>query len=185
MTTLNQTPEQIARDNIDRQLHQAGWSVQDKDKIDWKAGPGVAVRHYLTQDGKEADYVFFLGPGKPVGIIEAKKEEEGHHLTVVEEQSTEYATSKLKYLDNDPLPFVYESTGVLTRFTDYRDPKPRSRPVFTFQRPESFADWLIDKSLADLDNLPDPDVLAEEIIENIESALEGFKDLMATINGSK
>jgi type I restriction enzyme R subunit len=40
------------------------------------------------------------------------------------------------------LPFVYESTGDLTRFTDYRDPKPRSRPVFTFYRPETFQEWL-------------------------------------------
>jgi hypothetical protein len=31
--------------------------------------------------------------------------------------------------------------------------------------------WLKDKSLADLDNLPDPDILAEEIVENLESAL--------------
>jgi type I restriction enzyme R subunit len=148
MPTPNQNPEQQARDNIDDQLQQAGWSVQDKDKINWKAGPGVAVRHYLTQAGKEADYVLFLGPGQPAGIIEAKKEEEGHHLTVVEEQSGEYAASKLKYLDNDPLPFVYESTGTLTRFTDGRDPKPRSRPVFTFHRPESFAEWSKqDKSL--------------------------------------
>jgi type I restriction enzyme M protein len=44
--------------------------------------------------------------------------------------------------------------------------------------------WLKDKSLTDLDNLPDPDILAGSIIENIESALEGFKDLMATINGA-
>lgn len=35
--------------------------------------------------------------------------------------------------------------------------------------------WLKDKSLADLDNLPDPDVLASEIIENIEAGLESFK----------
>lgn len=35
--------------------------------------------------------------------------------------------------------------------------------------------WLKDKSLADLDNLPDPDTLAEEIIENLESALDGFR----------
>jgi type I restriction enzyme M protein len=37
--------------------------------------------------------------------------------------------------------------------------------------------WLKDKSLADLDNLPDPDMLAEEIIENIESGLESFKNI--------
>ncbi len=80
--------------------------------------------------------------GKPVGVIEAKKEEEGVHLTIHEDQSKDYANSKLKYLNNDPLPFVYESTGTLTRFTDYRDPKPRSRPVFTFHRPETLQEWL-------------------------------------------
>ena len=29
-----------------------------------------------------------------------------------------------------------------TSFTDYRDPKPRSRPVFSFHRPETFIEWL-------------------------------------------
>ena len=42
--------------------------------------------------------------------------------------------------------------------------------------------WLKDKSLADLDNLPDPDILANEIIENIEAGLESFKAIMETIN---
>ena len=37
--------------------------------------------------------------------------------------------------------------------------------------------WIKDKSLADLDNLPDPDVLADDIIENLESALESFQEL--------
>jgi type I restriction enzyme M protein len=41
--------------------------------------------------------------------------------------------------------------------------------------------WLKDKSLADLDNLPDPDVLAEEIVENLESALDGFKNIIALL----
>ena len=44
--------------------------------------------------------------------------------------------------------------------------------------------WLKDKSLTDLDNLPDPDILANEIIENIESGLESFKGIMETINGA-
>jgi type I restriction enzyme M protein len=43
--------------------------------------------------------------------------------------------------------------------------------------------WLKDASLTDLDNLPDPDTLAEDIIQNIEAALEDFRDLMATLNG--
>ena len=43
--------------------------------------------------------------------------------------------------------------------------------------------WLKDKSLTDLDNLPDPDVLATEIIENIEAGLEIFKGIIEKLNG--
>ena len=138
---LNQDPEQIARDEIDKQLIACGWIIQDKDKLNLNQGLGVVVRHYLTQDGKETDYVMFVDK-KPVGVIEAKRKEEGVRLTMHEDQSKDYADSKLKYLNNEPLPFVYESTGELTRFTDYRDPKPRSRPVFTFHCPETFREWL-------------------------------------------
>jgi type I restriction enzyme R subunit len=136
---MNQTPEQMARDNIDRQLSASGWIVQNKKQMNLNAGLGVAVREYQTDAGP-ADYVLFVGV-KPVGIIEAKREEEGVRLTAHEDQSKFYADSKLKYLKNDPLPFVYESTGQLTRFTDYSDPKPRSRPAYSFHRPETFQEW--------------------------------------------
>jgi type I restriction enzyme M protein len=41
--------------------------------------------------------------------------------------------------------------------------------------------WIKDKSLADLDNLPEPDVLADEIIENLQSALESFQELKSRL----
>lgn len=41
--------------------------------------------------------------------------------------------------------------------------------------------WIKDKSLADLDNLPEPDVLADEIIENLQSALESFQELKVSV----
>jgi type I restriction enzyme M protein len=41
--------------------------------------------------------------------------------------------------------------------------------------------WLKDKSLTDLDNLPDPDILAAEIIENLEAGLSSFREVLATI----
>jgi len=41
--------------------------------------------------------------------------------------------------------------------------------------------WLKDKSLADLDNLPDPDILANEIIENIKSGLASFEEIADTL----
>ena len=39
--------------------------------------------------------------------------------------------------------------------------------------------WLKDESLTDLDNLPDPDDLAEEIIENLEAGLNSFREVLA------
>lgn len=41
--------------------------------------------------------------------------------------------------------------------------------------------WIKDKSLADLDNLPDPEVLADEIIENLQSALDSFQELKSQL----
>jgi len=39
--------------------------------------------------------------------------------------------------------------------------------------------WQKDKSLTDLDNLPEPDELAEEIIENLEAGLNSFREVLA------
>jgi type I restriction enzyme M protein len=44
--------------------------------------------------------------------------------------------------------------------------------------------WLKDTSLADLDNLPDPDVLAIEIMENMEAALESFREIVIKLNNN-
>lgn len=178
MTWINQNPEQQARDRIDKLLIDAGWSIQDKDKINLAFSVGVAIREYPTDTGI-ADYVLFVDR-QAIGIVEAKREEEGHRLTVVEEQSRGYANSKLKYLKNKPLPFVYESTGVLTRFTDRRDPKPRSRPVFSFHRPETFQAWLKQgKSLRarslDIPNL-NPDKLRECQIRAVNNWEVSFKE---------
>lgn len=41
--------------------------------------------------------------------------------------------------------------------------------------------WVKDKSLADLDNLPDPDVLATEIIENLETAMDSFREILSAL----
>jgi type I restriction enzyme, R subunit len=136
---LNQNPEQLARDKIDAELLLCGWIVQNKNQVNLDAGVGIAVREYPTDIGP-ADYVLFAGK-KPVGIIEAKREEEGYQLTKHESQTEGYLNARLKYINNQPLLFGYESTGTITRFTDYRDPKPRSREVFAFHRPETLLEW--------------------------------------------
>jgi type I restriction enzyme, R subunit len=135
-TDLNQTPEQKARDRIDDRLRAAGWVVQDKTAMDFSAGLGIAVREYQTDIGP-ADYVLFVDR-QAVGVVEAKPDNWGVRLTSVEEQSGGYAHAKLKWVtDSAPLPFVFESTGQITRFTNGRDPQPRSREIFTFHRPET------------------------------------------------
>ena len=106
-------------------LEQSGWGVQDYRKIDFKAGKGIAVREYPTDSGP-ADYMLLVDK-KPVGVIEAKREDEGHRISKVEEQSVRYATSELKHFGEVDIPFIYESTGEIIRFTDRRDPKPRAR----------------------------------------------------------
>ncbi|MFA7275851.1 MAG: class I SAM-dependent DNA methyltransferase [Pseudobdellovibrionaceae bacterium] len=42
--------------------------------------------------------------------------------------------------------------------------------------------WLKDKSLSDLDNLPEPDELAQDIIENLEAGLNSFREILGTLN---
>ncbi len=141
MADQNLKPEQKARDTIDQILDQAGWKVQSKNKIDFSVGFGIAIREYQTDAGL-ADHVLFIDKN-PVGVIEAKPEDWGQQITTVEDQSGGYAAAKLKWLNNKgSLPFIYESTGVVTRFTDARDPKPRSREIFNFHRPEMLAEWL-------------------------------------------
>ena len=77
-----------------------------------------------------------------VGVVEAKPE--GHTLTGVELQSEKYSTGLPEFLSapHRPLPFLYESTGVETQFTNLLDPDPRSRPVFSFHTPSTLQEWL-------------------------------------------
>ncbi len=42
--------------------------------------------------------------------------------------------------------------------------------------------WLKDKSLADLNNLPEPDELALEIIDNLEAELNSFREIAAALS---
>lgn len=44
--------------------------------------------------------------------------------------------------------------------------------------------WLKDKSLTNLDNLPEPDELAEEIMENLEAGLNSFREVLAGLQNT-
>ena len=249
--------EDATREEIDQQLIEAGWVVQDSKKINLVESLGVAVREDQTSTGP-ADYALYID-AKLCGVLEAKRE--GTNLGGVAEQSARYATSEFKFAqrwvpEDQPLPFLYEATNNEIRFRDERDPKPRSRNLFHFHKPETLHNWLQqedtlrerlqhlpelitenlwdcqikaitgiekslidgkprallqmatgagksftydeliardktnldifwlkDDSLEDTENLPAPEVLAQEIVEQLEAALEEFRsveDALAT-----
>jgi len=131
--------EQKARETIDRLLTQAGWTVTDVSSADVHASRGVAIREFplhVTRspaanavEGKGAevasgrsapqyaDYLLYID-GKAAGVIEAKKV--GATLTGVEIQSARYAKGLPGTLPawRRPLPFIYESIGLETQFTN-------------------------------------------------------------------
>jgi len=139
--------EEETRKEIDEKLEASGWVIQDHKRMNLTAGDygvhGIAVREHPTDTGP-ADYMLFIA-GKACGIIEAKRE--GANLGQVAEQSGRYATSQTKHIErwvseDQLLPFLYEATNHEIRFRDERDPKPRSRYLFHFHRPETLKNWL-------------------------------------------
>ena len=131
-------PEEKARLTIDKKLIESGWVIQDVKSLNLSASLGVAVREFPTSTGP-VDYALFI-EGMPVGVIEAKKTDEGENITAVEGQSSRYANSTFKWIKSIyRIRFAYEATDKLTRFTDYNDVKYRSRTVFSFHRPETLA----------------------------------------------
>jgi type I restriction enzyme R subunit len=136
------TPEDQAREHIDQALEQAGWKVQDYKSANLRAGRGVVLRNFPLQSGHGfADYLLYLD-GKAAGVVEAKKE--GFPLIGVEIQSTKYSEGLPPQLPAHvrPLPFLYQSTGIETRFTNGLDPEPRSRQTFGFHKPDTLEEWI-------------------------------------------
>ncbi len=80
--------------------------------------------------------------GKAAGVVEAKRA--GATLSGVTEQSAKYMLKLPDHLARwaDQLVFDYESTGEETYFCDARDPRPRSRQVFSMHKPQTLHTWL-------------------------------------------
>ncbi|MDQ3862536.1 MAG: DEAD/DEAH box helicase family protein, partial [Actinomycetota bacterium] len=128
-------PEARARENIDLQLQECGWQVQNRDELNIYASKGVAVREFAIPGVGEADYLLYAD-GRAIGVVEAKPED--WTLRGVELQSGGYMSGLPESVPafHRPLPFGYETTGTITQFTNALEPDARSREVFAFHRPE-------------------------------------------------
>ena len=135
-------PEARARAKIDQALIASGWILQDRDDMNLAASDAVAVREFKLDRGHGyVDYMLFLD-GHPVGVCEAKPA--GTALIGVEHQVKKYVEGIPPALDPPyrPLPFAYLSTGEETLFINHFDPHARTRPVFSFHRPDTLREWL-------------------------------------------
>ena len=138
MTTQESREKQI----IEKLLDDAGWSVRTQSHYDLVLSSGVAVRSFpLARGYGVADYLLCVD-GKASGIIEVKAC--GARLTGLEAGAEKYQRG-LPFtlpLYTRPLPFLYESSGVETRFTNGFDPEPCARNIFAFHKPETLKEWI-------------------------------------------
>jgi len=170
--------EARAREEIDKMLSECGWVVQDYKMMDLGASRGVAVREFPLLTGI-ADYLLFIDR-KACGVLEAKKV--GIPLGGVADQSIRYVGGLPDDIPSygNPLPFVYASTGKETSFVDLRDPKSRSRRIFSFHRPESLKDFLSDEKTLRRKLQEMPPLITEGLrdcqIEAVTNLEKSFKD---------
>lgn len=82
----------------------------------------------------------------------------------------------------------YNPTNRHNRVETYSEENPEGRwrkfkyeDIITRDKTSLDIFWLKDKSLADLDNLPDPDILANEIIDDLEAGLESFREIVGVV----
>jgi len=126
--------------------------VQDRKDLNVGAGQGAAVRYFPLENDQEADYLLFVDR-KAAGIVEAKPV--GTTLAGVAEQSeNRHQREKTERFHAFSYDELVERDKV-------------SLDIF----------WLRDDNLEDPANLPEPHVLAAEIVENRESALDQFRGI--------
>lgn len=168
------------------------------DNVLFEGGAGETVRKELLKttelhtilrlptgifyaNGVKANVLFFNN--KP-----ASKDPWTKDIWIYDYRTNIHHTLKKKPLRIDDLKeFIdlYNSENIYMRSETWSEHNPEGRwRKFNYEeiinRDKTNLDifWLKDKSLADLDNLPDPDVLAIEIIENLEAGLESFRQIM-------
>jgi len=172
------------------------------DNVLFEGGAGETVRKKLMQNtdlhtilrlptgvfyaqGVKANIIFF--DNKP-----ASKDPHTKDVWFYDLRTNKHFTLKTNPLKHDDLKdFIdcYHPENRHLRKETWSEDKPEGRwRKYTYDeitaRDKTSLDifWLKDDSLADLDNLPDPDILAEEIVENLEAGLESFK---VVLNGLK
>lgn len=139
---MRMTPEEIAREKIDRMFAEAGWAVVDRDHYSPDIS-AAAVEEGLMKGNHEADYLLFIN-GKAFGVLEAKREEVDVSSTSVCEQAEFYTKSVPSWCPAwyEPLPLAYVSNGKDLLFRDLRDPDGSYQPLKAIHTPKQIVKLL-------------------------------------------
>ena len=165
------------------------------DNVLFEGGAGEVVRKNLLQktdlhtilrlptgifyaQGVKANVLFF--DNKP-----ASKDPWTKDVWIYDFRTNQHFTLKTNTLKYEHLSDFINCYNVKNRF---KRKESEQFKKFTFkeitERDKTNLDifWLKDDSLGDMDNLPDPDTLAAEIIENVEASLASFKEILNGLN---
>jgi type I restriction enzyme M protein len=172
------------------------------DNVLFEGGVGEKVRQSLLQkaelhtilrlptgifyaQGVKANVLFF--DGQP-----ARKEPWTNEVWVYDYRTNIHLTLKKNPLKLDDLQdFIacYNPLNRKTRKETWGEKNPNGRwrsftydQIITRDKTSLDITWLKDNSLTDMDNLPDPEILAAEIVENLEAGLESFKTIVSALN---
>ena len=129
------TPEEKARQKIDRWFADAGWKVVNREDYE-PTCTAVAIREGLLKGNLEADYFLFIN-GKAIGVLEAKREEIDPFSNNVCEQAVLYAKSvpHIYQAYQKPLPFIFTSNGKELFFCDFREQKQSFKQIMAIPTP--------------------------------------------------
>ncbi len=132
--------------------------MQDRSQVNIDAARGVAIREFPLKKGHGfADYLLY-----------------------VDGQAARYSEGLPEGLPASlrPLPFLYQSTGVETRFTNRLDVEARSRSIFHFHRPETLAEWLEAEPLLlpTIDGKPSPQGFQPSTLRTRLRAMPSLED---------
>jgi type I restriction enzyme M protein len=171
------------------------------DNVLFEGGAGETVRQKLLETMDLHTILrlptgIFYKPGVKANVIFFDKRPASPDVQTKEVWIYDFRTNIHFTLKQNPMSFAdlqdfiscYNPENRYQRKETYSEENPEGRfRRFTYaqikERDKTSLDifWIKDKSLADLDSLPDPDVLANEIIDNLATAMESFRGIMAEL----
>ena len=176
---MAKTPEQEARESIDQMLGLAGWNVQDLHECDVHTLLRLPTGLFYAQ-GVKANVLFF--DRKPASETPWTKK-----LWIYDLRTNKHFTLKtgpLKREDLEEFVRCYNPSNRHLRKPTWSEKNPNGRWRSydygeAISRDKTSLDifWLRDENLEESDNLPDPGILAQEIVEDLDAALEQFLEI--------